>query len=334
MPIYDSMTAQPGAADAARVVWFYREYARLSGGHVKHANYFEHVRRMRGFAPKLTLGGAKLGARLERERQELWPVAPSDLAARWLPEANDLLFLAGGDWRYLRSGGLEGLVNPRVNLVQHVRHAHAGTELYGYLGQRAIRICVSEEVAEAIRATGRTNGPIVTIANGVDIAHRSMAHVPQSRTPPTVTVVDYKRPELGLALREALHEAGIPYVALGSFLPRRAFLRLLAASDVAVCLPHEEEGFYLPALEAMASGCITVTLDCVGNRGFCRDRHNCLIAQPTSQALCGTVQAALEVPPAAREAMFRHACETVRRHSLAAERTRFHALLEDIDQIW
>ena len=88
----------------------------------------------RVFAPKLTLGGEPLGARLERERQQLWPVAPSDLAARWAPEAGDLLFLAGVDWRYLRSGGLEHLRNPRINLIQGVRHAEAGSELYGYLG--------------------------------------------------------------------------------------------------------------------------------------------------------------------------------------------------------
>ena len=328
------MIVQRGAADTTRVVWFYREYTRLTGGQVKHANYFEHVRRMPGFAPKLTLGGEPLGARLERERQELWPVAPSDLAARWVPEAGDLLFLAGVDWRYLQSGGLERLGNPRVNLIQHVRHAHAGSELYGYLSKRAIRICVSEEVADAIRATGRANGPIVTIANGVNIEHQCIARGEPSSRPPTITIVDYKRPDLGLALRKALHIAGVPYVALGSFLPRRAFLRLLAASDVAVCLPHEEEGFYLPALEAMASGCITVTLDCVGNRGFCHDRRNCFIAQPTGQSLCATVQAAVKVPPAARETMFRNAHDTVQHHSLAAERARFHKLLEGVDNIW
>ena len=329
-----AMTVRRGSTDAARVVWFYREYTGLTGGQVKHADYFEHVRRMPGFAPKLTLGGEPLGARLERERQQLWPVAPSDLAARWVPEAGDLLFLAGVDWRYLRSRGLEHLRNPRINLIQGVRHAEAGSELYGYLGQRAIRVCVDEGVADAIHATGRTNGPIMTIANGINVGQRPMARMPPSRTWPTVTVVDYKRPDLGLALRRQLDQAGIPYVALASFLPRRAFLHLLAASDVAVCLPLEEEGFYLPALEAMAAGCITVTLDCVGNRGFCHDRRNCFIAQPTGQALFAAVQEAVKVPPAAREAMFRSASETVQQHSLAAERTRFHALLENIDDIW
>ena len=328
------MTAPRISADAARAVWFHREYTRLTGGHVKHADYFEHVRRLPGFAPKLTLGGAKLNAKQERERQHLWPVAPSDLAAQWTPQANDLLFLAGTDWRYLRSAGLERLDNPRVNLIQGVRHAHAGSELCGYLSQRAIRICVSEEVADAIHDTGRTNGPIIAIPNGIDIAPPPRQEAPPSVAPPSVAIVDYKRPDLGAALRRALDQAGIPYVALTGFLPRSAFLRLLAAVDVAVCLPHETEGFYLPALEAMASGCIAVTLDCIGNRSFCHNQRNCLIAEPTAQSLCAKVQEAIGIPPAAREAMLRDAGDTVRRHSLAAERKRFHALLEDIDNVW
>lgn len=328
------MTAPRIAADAARAVWFYREYTRLTGGHVKHADYFEHVRHRPGFTPKLTLGGAKFNAKQERERQQLWPVAPSGLAAQWTPQANDLLFLAGTDWRYLRSAGLERLGNPRVNLIQGVRHAHAGSELCGYLSQRAIRICVSDEVADAIRGTGRTNGPIIVIPNGIDIAPPPRQEAPPSATPPSIAIVDYKRPDLGAALRRALDQAGIPYVALTGFLPRSAFLRLFAAVDVAVCLPHETEGFYLPALEAMASGCIAVTLDCVGNRGFCHDHRNCLIAKPTAQSLCATVQEAIGIPPAAREAMLRAAGDTVQRHSLAAERKRFHALLEDIDNVW
>ena len=164
------MNAPHSSAETTRAIWFYREFTRLTGGEVKHADYFEHVRRLPGFVPKLTLGGAKLNARQERERQELWPVAASDLAARWTPRASDLLFLAGTDWRYLRSAGLESLGNPHVNLIQAVRHAHAGSELHGYLSQRAVRICVSEAVADAIRGTGRANGPIIAIPNGIDIA--------------------------------------------------------------------------------------------------------------------------------------------------------------------
>ena len=56
-----------------------------------------------------------------------------------------------------------------VRFFQHVRHVHEGTERYRYLAERAIRICVSQEVADAVTATGRAHGPVLTIPNGVDL---------------------------------------------------------------------------------------------------------------------------------------------------------------------
>ena len=43
----------------------------------------------------------------------------------------------------------------------------------------------------------------------------------------------------------------------------------MARARVTVLVPNPKEGFYLPALEAMALGTIVVCPDCVGNRSFC-----------------------------------------------------------------
>ena len=145
-------------SDRARTVWFYRDYVCLSGGHVKHSHYFNHVRRMPGFAPRITFSAEPSNESQARERGGLWPAGNGVMVERWEPANRDVLFLAGVDWRYLYGSGLETLANPRTNFVQHVRHAHDGTELYRYLSERAVRICVSQEVADAISATGRTNG--------------------------------------------------------------------------------------------------------------------------------------------------------------------------------
>ena len=155
--------------DQVRTAWFYRDYAGLTGGQVKHSHYFGHVLRMPGFAPKITFRGEPSNESHALERRQLWPAGDEGAAARWEPGRRDVLFLAGVDWRYLTESGLWSLPNPRINLVQHVRHAHEGTELHSYLAHRAIRICVSREVADAISATGRVRGPILTIPNGIDM---------------------------------------------------------------------------------------------------------------------------------------------------------------------
>ena len=317
-------------AGTVRTVWFHRAYERFTGGHLKHAHYFDHVRRAQGFAPVMTFGNApQEEPSLLAERERLWP-ASDHLAAEWTPARRDVLFVAGTDWRYLDANGLADLPNPRINLVQHVRHAHPGTELHGYLDRRAVRVCVSEEVADAVCATGRANGPVLAIPNGIETAQFPPSCAERR---PDVLIVAYKRPDVGRELADLLGRRGVPHRLLAEFLDRGAFLALLAETDIAVCLPRPEEGFYLPALEAMAAGCTVVTMDCVGNRGFCRHEDNCLVGTD-AESLGDAVLSARSMPAAERELLRYSAAQTVRGHALSTERARFHAVLKDIDRIW
>ena len=324
-------------ASGTRNVWFHREYVRPQGGHIKHAHYFGHAARLPGFGRRITFSGTPDTGSRERERRQLWRTGPGELADAWEPRARDVLFLAGTDWRYLANAGLADLDNPRVNLIQHVRHAHAGTELNGYLVNRAVRVCVSAEVADAINATGRVNGPVFTIPNGTDcvpIAPDDARTNPFDSRPRAITVVGYKRPDLATALSRCLQQEGFGQVRDDGFLERGAFLDMLRNTRVAVCLPRAEEGFYLPALEAMAAGCIVVTLDCIGNRSFCHDGGNCLVAQADAKSLLATTRIAVGMSATARERLHTRARETVLAHSLDAERSRFHEILGDIDHLW
>ena len=325
------------AKEDSTTVWFHRHFLRLTGGHLKHAHYFDHVRRLPGYAPRISFT-AEPGASPHPDQRRLWPPRKGAYAERWRPSRRDVLFVAGVDWRYLFDNGLDALPNPRINLIQHVRHAHEGTELHGYLKQRAVRICVSEEVAEALRATGQVNGPVFTIANGMRLPPVVALHrfatdlLPRRRR--SVIVAGYKRPDLANALSGRLTEAKVPHRLLVDFLPREQYLTALAGAEVTVCLPNVKEGFYLPALEAMACGSVVVTLDCVGNRGFCHNNENCLIAPEDPDLLTGATIRALALNPKARKALRRCADETVRQHSLAGERQRFHEILSDIQSIW
>ena len=359
----------------ARTVWFHRDYRRLTGGEVKHAHYVGHVLRAPGFDARVAFTGDLRDPALAAARARLWPAGA--VVADWAPAENDILFVAGTDWRYLDATGRGGEHNPRINLLQHVRHADAGTELWTYLAHPAVRICVSEEVAEAVRAAGRARGPVLAIPNGTELAARD--GVARTRPDPApaspavarsdrlragavfgairpreagrtrregapfgagwaarpigVLVVGYKRPALAADVSDRLARRGVPNDLLG-FVDRAPFLALLREARVAVCLPRAREGFYLPALEAMACGCVVVTLDCVGNRGFCRDGDNCVVARPDAAGLADAVLRAVRLPRAARNGLLAGAAATVAAHSLEAERARFHAVLADVDALW
>ena len=300
----------------------------MFGGHVKHSHYFDHVLRTPGFTPKITFEGEGMNENeaLLRERRGLWPTG---YAARWEPGRRDVFFLAGLDWLYLAESGLKSLPNPRINLIQGFNHTRRTARAHRYLAERAIRICVSDEVAGAISATGLTQGPILAIPNGIDFPAAS-----STSTARAVTIVGYKRPDLARALSRRLHEQGIAHPPTTKFHERCRFLDLLAESRVAVCLPLAVEGFYLPALEAMAAGCLVVTLDCIGNRGFCHHGKNCLIAEPDLESLWSAVKKALDMPDPECERVRRAARHTANEHSIHAERQRFQAILTDVDRLW
>ena len=293
---------------------------------------------MPGFAPRISFSAEPSNESLARERRQLWPAGDGAIAERWEPDSRDVLFLAGVDWRYLAGSGLETLANPRINLVQSIQHAREDMELYRYLSQRAVRICVSQEVADAISATGRTNGPVLTIPNGIDV----VPFAPEGEGGPegyairrhAVTIVGYKRPDLARSLSSRLDAQRVEHRLVTEIVVREEFLALLAASRIVVCLPRTEEGFYLPALEAMASGCLVVTLDCIGNRGFCLHEESCLIADHDAESLLQATKRALAMSGSERHRMHRRARDIATAHSLEAERLCFHAILGDIDRLW
>jgi glycosyltransferase involved in cell wall biosynthesis len=56
------------------------------------------------------------------------------------------------------------------------------------------------------------------------------------------------------------------------------------------------EGFSLPPLEAMATGCAVVCTDAHGNRDFCVNGENCLMVAPDRDAVCDALARVLADP--------------------------------------
>lgn len=304
-----------------RRLLFTRRFDHYTGGHGKVLDYLRHADAHPAWTPELglhpdsTMAGNPF---LEHPRTRVGiPVAGRD----------DVLFLAGEDWRWMPPDRADRKV---VNLVQGVRHADPGSSLRAYLPRKAIRICVSHAVADAIRATGEVCGPVHVIPAALSLP-KAAPVAPRLRE--SIFIAAHKQPELGVALADALRAQGHTVDLQLGLVERSEFLAKLARAEVAIPLPLAQEGFFLPGLEAMALGCLLVGVDAAGNREYLRDGVNAIVAAPT---LAGILEAVSRLPAdrPARDAMIAAGSETAAAFSLAHERAAFHRLLDDLEAQW
>lgn len=301
----------------AHTLLFRREFDGYTGGHGKVHDYFRHTR-----------AHADWTARVHMHPDSNWVGNPwqddrDALCSRFDPRDADALFLGGMDWLHYPVD-MPGV--PVINLVQGVRHADPHQPLFQFLGRRALRICVSQPVADAIHATGRVQGPVHVIEAGL---HLPSVPIPARRT--GIFIDALKQPALGRELADALGpHAGVVLSEQRMF--RDAYLAALAAAEVAVLLPEAAEGFYLPALEAMALGCAVVVADCVGNRAYLQRNVNALVPDGLQSHVDAVHR--LVGSPVLRARLGAAGRRTAAKFSIDQERAAFHRVLDTLDTHW
>jgi len=307
-----------------RRVFFYRDFLNIAGGHLKVWNYYCHTDALPGFRAHVYLTDAS-----RRDGSNPWCGAANRLDA-WRPEQADVLFVAGLDWNAVPRT-LPATI-PIINLVQAVRHADPGDARYAFLDRAAIRICVSDEVRDALLGTGRVRGPVVSIPNGIEIpVEVAISGVRSTR----VLIGGLKNARLADEIAADLRQQGVEATVLAQEVPRVEYLSALADAVIAVVLPHAREGFYLPALEAMAVGALVICPDCVGNRSFCLPGNNCYRPAYARDDIVQAVRQALALTVPERERLIANARATASAHTLAAERATYHAkVLLRLDDLW
>lgn len=307
-----------------RRMLFHRDYHGYTGGHGKIRDYLDHVQAHPGWSAAVYLSPSS-----DRAAGNPFLDAPG-LTGLWTPQAADALLLGGMDWTALPPASASP-DQPIVNLVQHVRHADPALPLRGFLSRRAIRVCVSTAVADAIAATGEVNGPIRVIPAAVDGA---MLAALGGRTSGDGVFIDaVKQPRLGAAIAVELARFGVQADLHAARLPRADYLGAMAAAAVVVALPDPLEGFYLPGLEALALGRALVQYDCVGSRDYLRDGDNALVPTREVSAIAGAALR-LHADAALRTRLCAAGRATAARFDLAGERAGVHDLLDGLDDLW
>jgi hypothetical protein len=310
-----------------QLVLFHRDFRVFTGGHLKVWDYFNHVASSRTHEPRIAFSPES-----QWDSTNPW-FNSRGYVVGWEPEKTDMLFLAGTDWRALPESKRRRFDKPIINLIQHPRHADPQSELRGFLKNRAVRICVSEEVADTIKATEEVNGPVFAIPNGIDLSCVSKGK-PWRERAIDMLICGLKAPELTQDVQAVFADQNWTIQCLTKWIPRQDYLALLSNAKITVFLPRPVEGFYLPSLEGMAAGTIVVCPDCLGNRGFCEDKVNCFRPQYATDEIALAARIALQQSQVERARMLENAEATARMHSLARERESFARILTGIHQLW
>ena len=311
-----------------RLVLFHRDFRRFTGGHLKVWNYFNHVLASQTYEPRIAFTAESVW-----DDSNPWS-SSKEFVVEFKPGLADVLFLAGSDWKSLPSAAPNDQGKPIINLIQHPRHADPKNEVSRFLTNRAIRICVSRQTSEAIKATEKVNGPVFVIPNGISVHDIPPSVAPGERRV-EVLISGFKAPDLARQIEKRLEgDENIAVAPLLDQLPRTDYVNLLSQARIAVMLPRPAEGFYLPALEAMACGAIVVCPDCIGNRDFCHDEVNCFRPNYDVNEIVAAIYRALARSDDETAEILSQAAQTVREHSLQRERDSFLQILERVDEIW
>src|SRR5262245_35348802 len=157
-----------------------------------------------------------------------WTSVPDLVLAGSESVEPDIWFLSGMDWRQIDPPERPDSPVPVINLIQHPTHFDPDNPRYEFLANRAIRICISPQVAEAVEATGRVNGPLFVIPDAIDLDRITAAAGAPARDLDFL-VAAVKNPELGREVAARLGRGGRSVRLIDEHLTHREeFLQLVA----------------------------------------------------------------------------------------------------------
>jgi glycosyltransferase involved in cell wall biosynthesis len=312
-------------------ILFYRDFGGFSGGHLKVWDYFNHALASSNYLPYIYFYSDSTCW----DNSNPWMTTDSRLIISQPLPSPDVIFIDGLDWLHLNQKFLKNNSIPIINLIQGMRHCQPDNPRYQFLKYKAIRICVSPEVQEGLQQTGQVNGPIFCIPNGIDTSL-----IPQplkwSEKKDEILISAQKQPQLGIQLRQDLELKSNSVKLLISPQNRQDYLSQINQAKIAIFLPNrqENEGFYLPALEAMALGTFVICPDCIGNRSFCLPSYNCFRPNYTLEEITKTVEITQSLSNFEINQMLNNAQKMVKKHSINQERQAFLQILDQIQDLW
>lgn len=240
-----------------------------------------------------------------------------------------IMFLSGWGWERFIPAKYHASPPFRViYLVQSFNKFRPEDSRYAGFANPAIRICVSRPLSKKLQSLGIANGPIHTIPACTDIDPLQIIGQNTPSKDIDVLIIGLKNPEMGKSIAESATSLGIHAQLITEILPRTKFIQQLARARITTCLPAAIEGFYLPALEAMALGSLVIVPTAVGN-DYCIDGFNCIVPKYNIHGILEAIKSAIGLSPSKSGEIIGNAKNTALKHNLQREQNAFKEILKN-----
>jgi hypothetical protein len=219
-----------------------------------------------------------------------------------------------------------------IHLVQNTRHANPEFA-EGYpirlLARPMARIMVAHEVTEAVRPHLNRSSAATTIVEAHDWGF--FQRVRRGGLPLRMNVgYTTWKSDLGVRVQRAAGSR-FAFRSIRRTASWSEVRELLHWSDVFMCCPGPQEGFYLPGLEALAAGALVMTPDVGGNRAYCRFGENCLeVGFEDVGSYVAALSELQRSEPGRVQALRDRGYATLEGHRLARERAAFGQFLIEL----
>lgn len=315
-----------------KTVLFYQHFGMknvVRGAHHKTYDFYHHIRGFSGYKPIIFFDKTSLW-----EANIPWfPMFDKMPTLDDLRGEPDILFLnSGKDWiKY--SANRKILENtPIVSPVNNFRAVNSKHKSFRFLNRKAIRLCPSLELYEAVRQHPNTNGQTIYLPNGVGITEE--AEQLKKNKQIDVLVVGNKNPDMAKLIGNKVNKTNLKIDIIDKWISKEEFQKKLALSRISVHCPKAIEEHYIPGVEAMMLDSLVIIPDCVGNRSYSIDKKTCLLSSYDLTGLTAALSTVLEMSDDERNIILRNARESSKVFEIQKEKEQLLKILNSCSSIW
>ena len=225
-----------------------------------------------------------------------------------------------------------------LHVIQGTRHPNQEW-LNGY-PRRLLRVTISRLcINDVVRDVISQYVPPTSVIEVNELAHDTaffaadsqnnrLLHSSSDGSPIRVGYTTWKS-ALGNLLRREESLAEFEFKSIEGFVDWHELREFYSTCDIFLAFPNEEEGMYLPGLEAMSAGCFLVTPMVKGNTRYAIPGINCVESKfGDVSSYISAIKDLVDLSPTDAFQLFENAVEMSRRFDLETERRGFGEFLQ------